>query len=107
MTNKESVDIITEHLTAIKANPLVTVADVLYEAYDNALQALDLVEKIKKTYANCYNAYLKTLNDGFSDEHTRPFFYQDVARSINDILCDAYDTDEDLGSWIKEYENDQ
>lgn len=72
------------------------------QALDFAIKAIEVVEKIKRSYANCYKSFLNNLENGFSEETASSAFFQDTSFNINEILCEAYGIEEDRGCWIKE-----
>jgi hypothetical protein len=98
MKNKEAVERLNELLLCTSL-----LSDTDHESMRVGIKALEVVEKIKKAYVTSYKCFLDNLEDGFTEEMAMPVFYHDVAFSINNILCDAYDTEE-MMSWLKEVE---
>ena len=98
MKNKEAVERLNELLLCTSL-----LSDNDHESMRVGIKALEVVEKIKKVYVTSYKNFLGNLENGFMEEMATPVFYHDVAYCINNILCDAYDTEE-MMSWFKEYE---
>lgn len=65
------------------------------EALLAAVKALAVVEEIKKAYIDIIN------NCRYTD-----LIRHRVASQVYDILCEAYGTEDDEDSWLKEYRND-
>jgi hypothetical protein len=98
MNNKEANERLTELL---KCTGLLSDTD--HESMRVGIKALEVVEKIKKSYVNCYKSFLNNLENEFSKETASSAFFQDASFNINKILCEAYGTEE-MMSWMKEYE---
>lgn len=101
MTNKEAVERLNELLLCTSL-----LSDNDHESMRAGIKALEVVEKIKKAYVTSYKSFLGNLENGFTEEMATPVFYHDVAYSINNTLCYAYDTEE-MMSWLKEVEKDE
>ena len=100
MTNKKAVERLNELLLCTSL-----LSDNDHESMRAGIKALEVIDKIKQVYVTSYKNLLGNLENGFTEEMATPVFYHDVAYSINNILCDAYDTEE-MMSWFKEAEND-
>lgn len=98
MNNEKAREILDHNWTRV-VNPDYTEIE-LGRVQDTAIKALEVVEKIKNVYANAYKCLLGNLENGFTEEMATPVFYHDIAFGINNILSDAYDTDDKI--WIKE-----
>ena len=103
MTNKEAI----RQLNVIKESLMncggCKGAQQSLTCISKAIKALEVVDKIKQVYVTSYKNLLGNLENGFTEEMATPVFYHDVAYFINNILCDAYDTEE-MMSWLKEAE---
>lgn len=102
MTNEEALEILDHNWTRLVNSDYTDIE--LGQAQDTAIKSLEVVEKIKQAYSNCYKSYLNNLENDFSEETASFAFFQDVAFNINNILCEAYGSDTDCESWVKEIE---
>lgn len=103
MTNKEAREAWEKLYSEIDKDNWLFVGTINPEMVTLAIKALEVVDKIKQSYVTSYKNLLGNLENGFTEEMATPVFYQDVAYCINNILCDAYDTEE-MMSWLKETE---
>ena len=98
MSNEKALEILDHNWTRLVNSDYTDIE--LGQAQDTAIKALEVVEKIKNVYANAYKCLLGNIENGFTEEMATPVFYHDIAFGINNILSDAYDTDDKI--WIKE-----
>lgn len=99
MTTDEIIKILKDDQDNVDFEWLKEEAQPMFDAYTEAIKAVEVVDKIKKAYSNCYKSYLNNLENDFSEETASFAFFQDVAFNINNILCDAYGSDIDCESW--------
>ena len=100
MKSEEIIKILKDDRDNIDFEWLKEEAQPIFDAYSEAIKAVEIIEKIKNVYANAYKCLLGNIENGFTEEMATPVFYHDIAFSINNILSDAYDTDDKI--WIKE-----
>lgn len=70
------------------------------EALLAAVKALAVVEEIKKAYIDVISGCR------YSDLIRHDLIRHRVATQVYDILCEAYGTEDDEESWLKEYQNE-
>lgn len=95
MTNEEARRILIQNTESLKANPLVTVDDCLYEAFDIAVKALEqpsknVINKIKKSITN----KMKLVEGS-----TLPCEYNDALQDVLKIVIEIEEGSK--GKWIK------
>ena len=100
MKSEEIIKILKDDRDNIDFEWLKEEAQPMFDAYSEAIKAVEVIEKIKNVYANAYKCLLGNIENGFTEEMATPVFYHDIAFGINNILSDAYDTDDKI--WIKE-----
>ena len=101
MTNEEARRILIQNTESLKANPLVTVDDCLYEAFDIAVKALEqpsknVINKIKKSIANKMK-----LVDG----SILPCEYNDALQDVLKIVIETEESSKE--KWIKIQSGDE
>ena len=103
MTNEEARRILIQNTESLKANPLVTVDDCLYEAFDVAIKALEQTElnpsyNSIKTELDCINRTELTqkLNAWDSKAHGIPNYAWKVIREMPSVYPER-----PKGKWIK------
>lgn len=101
MTNEEARRILIQNTESLKANPLVTVDDCLYEAFDIAVKALEqhpsknVINKIKKSIANKVKLFEGSI---------LPCEYNDALQDVLKIVIEIEGSSK--GKWIKVKGND-
>ena len=85
MTTEEIIKILKDDQDNVDFDWLKEEAQPVFDAYSEAIKAVEVVDKIKKAYSHNWDSAAFT-------------------KEVHDILCTAYGSDEDKESWIWESE---
>ena len=87
--NEEARRILIQNMESLKANPLVTVDDCLYKAFDTAIKALEQTERIAKLVKELH------LEDVSQKDFDNMFYLQSV-KEVKEEMWRMYCFAEDV-----------